>query len=442
MNGESSDKTEHSDSALEAPAATAAEAQSEAASEAPSKQPSQLTRLASLLSNRAAVIAAGAAALVLLAAAVVYFSGVTRTKAPPGDGPAGSAGGEIAAPETIELPLAAEEPGLAAPATLAPATPADKILNSAGDVLKSGADAVKGAKPSGGGAISALPPPPASGGVNDSLQRAAKDAAALASKKADSPAEIDLSQPDAAMKSLERAASSALEDEGGRGVPPAVENPVPVEADRAPGARAESRPLVETQTAEIDRLHAELAALRARSESAEKRARAALSFVALAQAAQSGAPYRQELEAYAALSGATPLVESLAARADAGLPTPAALKQSFAPARNEALAIARRSAAKGPAARVAANLAALIHLRPAGSRAGDDTIAAISRIEAKLEEGDLAGSLAEARGLEGAPRAPLAAWMSEAGARVAADEALLRAGRAHAATIGAERAVQ
>ena len=99
---------------------------------------------------------------------------------------------ETPAPATVTLPL---PDGPQTSPHAAPATPAGKIFNNM-DALK---DAAKGAAdaPAAPGTINELPPPPKGFGGNDALQDAAKEAAKTP------PAEIDLSNPEAALRSLE-----------------------------------------------------------------------------------------------------------------------------------------------------------------------------------------------------------------------------------------------
>jgi hypothetical protein len=309
---------------------------------------------------------------------------------------------EPAAPSPTEAPRAATlDLGAAAPH--AAETPAAKILNHADGALKDGAKAV-GAAPSAPGAINALPPAPAGGAANRALQDAAKDAAQQFA--ANHAAEEALVGEVANLK-------SELQDEIG-----ALAENLRQERQRS-----------EEKTAEIIRLNAELERMRASGAPALQRARAALAFEALADRARAGLPYRRELAAYEAAPDAPPVDPAIAAFADAGLPQIAALAADFAALRDAALAAARREQAKGVLARLGAELATLVRLRPARARRGSAPAALLSRAEAALAAGDLAGAAGELAALEGAAKEAFAPWLARARARLAAERALA-AGRA------------
>lgn len=346
----------------------------------------------------------------------------------------------------IELPATPS-----APPHAAEAPDPRKILNNADDALKAGAATIEEESPSIHGTISELPPPPLPGpeGSNAALQDAAKDAARLLVPDTDDPSTIDLSAPP----------GEALDDPPGRGAsadfvtPPvaaAIDNArlaeevaglkAAVKADVAglTSALAAERRRGEEQAAEIARLNGELDRLR--SDGAPG-ARAALALDALKERARAGGAYRAELDAYVATAAvAAPAI--LAAHADAGLPTPQGLKARFPELRNAALARIRRGAAKGPVDGLGASLAALVDLRPAHPQSGPGPVAAISRAEAKLEAGDLAGALGEIETLSGAAAAAFAPFIADARARLAAEAALAAADRALLAALGKDRVLQ
>lgn len=337
---------------------------------------------------------------------------------------------ETPAPATVTLPL---PDGPQTSPHAAPATPAGKIFNNM-DALK---DAAKGAAdaPAAPGTINELPPPPKGFGGNDALQDAAKEAAKTP------PAEIDLSNPEAALRSLEdvaaqsAAASPPAETPSPQPAAAPADNAAALDVARLQGSLEEQRQHTERQAAEIARLNAEIARLENDGGPAARRARAAILFAALEEKAKSGAPFRREYDAYAAVAGG---IGALAPHAEEGLATPRALGAQFEPALKEALIIARRAGAGGPLAKLSANFAAMINLRPAGPRKGDDAIAILSRADAAAREGDLAAALAETAALDAVTRAPFAKWEERARARLAADAALAAAGAASLAALEAE----
>ncbi len=308
----------------------------------------------------------------------------------------------------------------------------EKIFNTTNDQIKAGAGAIGRAGAQAPGTITELPAPPDDfGGAG--LQDAAKDAAKLLRPEAGA---IDLSNadPQASIDSLERVA-----DTSGDYVAPgtAAGETAALAADvaglqaalqlevagLAGNLNAERRRAGE-QSAEIARLNAELQQLKAGSAPDSRRAQAALALAALAQQARSGAAYRSEYNVYRRMAPEALDLGPLAARADAGLPILADLRRTFAGLRNEALATARRDAAKGPLAAVGANVAALVNLRPARPIKGAGAAAVLSRAEARLEADDLAGAVAEISALQGAQALPLAPWLAEARARLDAEAAL------------------
>lgn len=308
--------------------------------------------------------------------------------------------------KTLDLPASIE-----APAHAVESPSPEKIFNATNDQIKAGADAIAQAGEQTPGAITELPPPPDDfGGAG--LQDAAKDAAKLLKPEADA---IDLSSqdPQASISRLERAAEFA-----------SPEAALTLEVASLAGNLDAERRRADEQSAEIARLNAELRRLKADGAPDSRHAQAAIALAALAQQARSGGAYRAEYDAYRRMAPESPALRPLAARADAGLPTIAVLMKNFAGPRNDALDIARRTAAKGPLARLGASVAALVDLRPAHPIEGADAAAVLSRAESRLEAGDLAGAVAEIDALRGAEAALLASWIAEARARLDAEAAL------------------
>ncbi|MGD9799652.1 MAG: COG4223 family protein [Parvularculaceae bacterium] len=388
--------------------------------------------------NRRLLMIVGAAAIAaLVIVGVMLARRQIANDAPVADSAPEATERAAPAPQTIELPSV--EPS---PAPTAPTTPPEKIFNSTADAIKEGAAAIGESFSSGPGSINELPPPPPEGGANDDLQKAAKDAAKAF---ATPPTEIDLSDPQAALQSLEKVAASAPDEP-----PPAVEQAAPdapnasdaqpappaatdnraaLEIARLEGSLAEQHQQAERQALEIARLQGEVARLQAEGAPVLRRARTALLFAALADKAQSGAPYRREYDAFAAVAGD---ISALAAYADNGLATEATLKADFEPALLDALNVARRAGATGPLSKLSANLASLVHLRPAGPRKGDGGVAVLSRAEAAVGQGDFAAAVETLGALDAVTRAPLNAWIARARARAAADQAVAEARKAYA----------
>jgi len=210
--------------------------------------------------------------------------------------------------------------------------------------------------------------------------------------------------------------------------------------------------------AELDRTQAELAAARARlaeldrAEAAaqdriatlEKRlatlenraatpgpdARREALVLATAQLRQrvlDGTAYAAALQAASSVAGddaaLAPLLASLEARADSGVPTRAALQEAF-PAMARTALRAADGTPEGMLDRTWQRLGDLVTVRRTGDVAGDSPEAILARSEARLTEGDLAAATAELRGLSGPAGEAAAAWLADAEARLAAEQAV------------------
>ncbi|MCB2112313.1 MAG: hypothetical protein R3C42_05035 [Parvularculaceae bacterium] len=390
---------------------------------APSEEDRPARRL--LMAGGAAAIAAIVLIGVLLVRIELGKEQASRESA------ASSFNNEEPARQSLEIPAQ----GSGASASKSPSQ--DKIFNNAGASLKEGAAQVDAADRSVQGSISELPPPPPAGGSNGDLQSAAKEAAKSLAKP---PAEIDLSKPEAALESLEDVAvanSSTSRDPGPYSFPSGVspdvstggddgsslslETQAAMEISRLEGSLAEQREQSARQSLEIARLQDEMARLQKKDAPALRRARAIALFSALEEKARAGAPYRTEYDAYAA-SGAA--LAALAGYADAGLPTAAGLRGEFAAPMREALKIAYRAGANGPFGKIGANIAALVKLRPAAPRKGDDAVAVLSRADDAVRRGAVSDALAELAALDGVTRAPFSGWIDRARAFADADNVL------------------
>lgn len=423
------------------------------------------------------LIAAAAVAAVFVVALALWFAWPRQKSAP---APA------IAAPtETIETAPAVTEPEQAAaaveetaPAHPAPADPS-KISNQAVAAAKSELGAVDAAPEEGG---RGLPEPPPPGGANDSLQSAAKDALrelGAGAAPGEQPA-IELKiAPDEAGPAIEEgferlqeeAEARAAEEAGGglasagglRAATPEagaakIGNEVDVaalkdlfatetsrlsselsaEKSRSEALERDVAALKENLNAAIDtrsgaRTDEELAALKAEVEkirtnreeaTAGKVAAATFALVGLQQKIVAGAPFESELKMLESFAPGAAGLEALRARAAAGVPTLGVLKSRFGPAARQTLIADREARAKGVWGKLAARLEGLVSIRPATPQAGDSARAIISRAEARLAADDLAASVAELRGLQGAARETMKPWLDDAEARVGADAAL------------------
>lgn len=151
---------------------------------------------------------------------------------------------------------------------------------------------------------------------------------------------------------------------------------------------------------------------------ARAEARSALGTLGLA--ADSGAPAP---EAVAQLAEVTDLPPALEAFAE-GVPTLGALQAAFPAAARAALAAAPPPEDAGAGDRLVNFLRNQTGARSLAPRDGDDADAILSRAEAALRAGDLAGVLDQTAALPGASRAALADWRARAETRIAALDAL------------------
>ncbi len=150
-------------------------------------------------------------------------------------------------------------------------------------------------------------------------------------------------------------------------------------------------------------------------------ARAAWSQVAAA--IDAGTPYAEPLaEAEAALSG--PVPDVVAQNAEKGVPSLAALQDSFPDAARKALdASIRADTGDGTFDKIAAFVRVQSGARSLTPQEGDDPDAVLSRAEAALQAGDLDATLAELAALPDAGQTAMAGWRDAAETRVAALQA-------------------
>ncbi|MBI1364473.1 MAG: hypothetical protein GC153_00765 [Alphaproteobacteria bacterium] len=370
----------------------------------------------------------------------------------------------------------------------APAAPADaaKIANDARDDAKAAPitdfDAAKAPASARG-----LPPPPPPGNTNEALQEAAKQALspAPAAGGDDNGDAIDAPPPETDSQAANAeppqtddtphidfsvdGASGALDTNTKTQTLP--ENGASPEAGAAPPQSAEptraaslatpsssTSELVKTlraESGEENAAHAaDIAALKEsfERELAERDARAnaqiadlrneidklksgfsgggattdpsaAVALAALERVVARGAPFQDELNEFARYARSAAPVAALRPIAAKGAPTADELKESFDPAARAALAAASREGANGFAG-ILAEFPKLFSARPARPQPGSTPRAVISRAEAAIDKGDVAGAVDELSVLRGGAAEAFAPWLEQARARLAADQAL------------------
>ena len=203
------------------------------------------------------------------------------------------------------------------------------------------------------------------------------------------------------------------------------------------GSRARLRASTSGQSQD---LQSRLADLQNRAASAADRRQlaAALALITtqIDTAIGTSKPYQAPLKSLQAVAGQDQVVEqaasALAPSAPAGVPTLAALRQSFEAVAGEIVQRSRAPEGDSLLDKAAGNLMRLVTVRPVGEKVeGDDAAARVARAEADLAQGDLAAAVAEVEALKGPAAEAAADWLTEAKARLQATEAVARL-RAHA----------
>ncbi len=172
-----------------------------------------------------------------------------------------------------------------------------------------------------------------------------------------------------------------------------------------------------------------LAALQAGADAAHRAQSDAVLAVALADlksAVDTGRPFRGELDVVKRAAAGTLKFDGLEAFADKGVPSVATLRDRL-PAVLRAMHEAEEARAAGGSGvmdRLLSHAGGVVRVRPAGDSAGTDLGALVSRVEARMKAGDLAGALAAWQALPEKSRTVSAEWGAALGARVGVDAAL------------------
>ncbi len=374
--------------------------------------------------------------------------------------------------EQQPAPVAAQsEPG-AEESDDPPAPGPAKIANTAGDA-KAAAEALgPPSLPPGRG----LPPPPpaTAAEANEAMRAAAKDALKSLPPPATDPATeeapaIEFKTPpsaeeqsaiasDAALAELEAQAEAeaAAQAQGLAAAPVAPTTSAPLASANDFAAAASiyeaerlrltadlgaERARVAEQAKEIEQLRAQLEESSRQNASEISFASASVALPALARAVDLGRPFEAELAGVAKTDKNLAAWDALEKISQAGAPTLSRLQTDFPPAAREALAAAARAESPGLFGGLAAGMARLVSIRPAGPRAGAYPGAILSRVEARLANGDLEGAIAEAEGLRGPARPPLQVWIEEARKLAAAHAALSEIGATTSAALASPAAI-
>jgi len=167
-----------------------------------------------------------------------------------------------------------------------------------------------------------------------------------------------------------------------------------------------------------------IAAAEARAEARVGGATAQAALGQLRIAVATGAPFAGALADVAGGTGIE-VPEALQNAAATGVPTLDDLQSAFPAAARAALPIAiRETAGTGAMNRVTAFLQSQVGGRSLEPQEGDSPDAILSRAEAVLQSGDVTAALAEIATLPAPAQEALAAWVADAGQRVAATDAM------------------
>ncbi len=158
----------------------------------------------------------------------------------------------------------------------------------------------------------------------------------------------------------------------------------------------------------------------------------------LRDAIHGGAPFATELTAVRALLGERAAkLSALEKVSSTGVPTAAQLARRLA---ELASVLARAPDADGGyLSRLVTSATRLVEVRPVGEAKGESTGAIVARIEARLQQNDLAGAVDEAGQLPSSAKAAAAEWIAAVTQKRDADRAIKDLIAASLAALGAER---
>jgi hypothetical protein len=195
-------------------------------------------------------------------------------------------------------------------------------------------------------------------------------------------------------------------------------------ADTQPGVPRADIEALEKRMAAVENQAKAAGEALARNSSNDNAARLALSAEVLRSAVAAGAPYADELAAVRALGGADQTLAPLDGFAANGAPTARALAKDLAALIPQMVKIA---GAPPPSAdflaKLEANAARLVRVRPVNAPQGDEPAAVLARLEVDAANNDIAGALDDLARLPDNVRAPAATWIARAKQRQASIEA-------------------
>ncbi|SNR50482.1 COG4223 family protein [Puniceibacterium sediminis] len=180
---------------------------------------------------------------------------------------------------------------------------------------------------------------------------------------------------------------------------------------------------IESQRNEIQNFAAEAVAAEQNAESQANLAGTRAALAKVTTALESGEPFEEQLGTLQS-SGSVTVPAALSSVAADGVPTLSELAADYPGAARAALAAARaEEAPEGGTSHVFNFFRNQVGARSVTPRDGDDADAILSRAEAALKSGDVAGSLAEVKTLSQAAQDAMGDWIPRAETRVSAQGA-------------------
>jgi hypothetical protein len=184
-----------------------------------------------------------------------------------------------------------------------------------------------------------------------------------------------------------------------------------------------------TVTGALAKVQADLGDVVAKEEVREASAKNIVLAVELAnlkRAVERGAAFERELSQVKAVAPADLDLKALEGSAKAGLPTQAVLAREF---RETARTVVTADAAPTEDGsffdRLVAGASTVVRVRKTGNVEGQTAEAVVARMERKLTDGDLEGTMKEAESLGGKAKEAAAGWLEKLGARLAVDRAMV-----------------
>lgn len=189
---------------------------------------------------------------------------------------------------------------------------------------------------------------------------------------------------------------------------------------------------LEARLGDLDRLESEINILAAKAKSGPSATAGdvavMLALVQLRERLSGPGPFAGELDVLRGLLGDNVALEGLLAPLDrhaaSGVPALDTLRRDFAVVAGKVVVAAAGGEGDGVIAGVLRRLSDVVTVRPVGEAEGDDAGAIVARTEHRLQNGDLAGALAELDGLSGAAAEAAGQWRARAAARLSVETAI------------------